>query len=171
MAIAATMSFLYTLTYGVIAYLLPGYMTFKAIEKKGPEDVREWAEYWVVFASFICVQWLVDFTLSWLPFYYIAKLGGLLALWHPSTRLASALYAKVFDPLISSYEADIDKFYVDSNTRMRDMAGQHAATLKTHASTLSGQAATMLKNIQQKAMERAKASRSASDAAAGLHAE
>jgi hypothetical protein len=36
-----------------------------------------------------------------LPFYYIAKLGFLVALWHPSTKLASSIYAKAVAPLVS----------------------------------------------------------------------
>jgi hypothetical protein len=30
----------------VIAYIVPGYSTFKAIEKRGGDDVRDWAQYW-----------------------------------------------------------------------------------------------------------------------------
>jgi receptor expression-enhancing protein 5/6 len=67
----------------------------QAIEKKGSTDVKDWAEYWVVLAVFYVSQWLIDFVLCWLPFYYLAKLGFLLALWHPSTRLAQSIYQKV----------------------------------------------------------------------------
>ncbi|KIZ02354.1 Receptor expression-enhancing protein 2 [Monoraphidium neglectum] len=101
MAIAATFSLFYTILFGSFAYAIPAYSTFKAVEKKGGEDVREWAQYWVIFAVFILSQWLVDFLLCWLPFYYIAKLGFLVALWHPSTKLASSIYAKAFAPLVS----------------------------------------------------------------------
>jgi hypothetical protein len=69
--------------------------TTQAIEKKGSADVKDWAEYWVVLAAFYAAQWVIDFVLCWLPFYYIGKLGFLLALWHPSTRLAQSLYQKV----------------------------------------------------------------------------
>lgn len=47
MAVAATVSLLYTLIYSSFAYILPGYQTFKAIERRGTEDVRQWAVYWV----------------------------------------------------------------------------------------------------------------------------
>jgi hypothetical protein len=36
-----------------------------------------------------------------LPFYYLAKLGFLVALWHPSTKLAAALYGKAIAPLLA----------------------------------------------------------------------
>ncbi|KAF8061165.1 Reep5 [Scenedesmus sp. PABB004] len=174
MAIAATVSLVYSLVYTTLAYVLPGYQTFKALEKKGADDVREWATYWVVLATFYCLQIFVDLVLSWLPFYYVAKLGFILALWHPSTQLAASLYAKVLSPLVATYEADIDRFVMDARAKGSDLVGQHASTLKTQARQLSGQASVMLKNIQQKAMDRAKAARGPSaDAAAGhgLHTE
>lgn len=61
-----------------------------------------------------------------LPFYYIAKLGFLVALWHPSTKLALTIYAKVFSPLLASYEADIDRFVVEARTKLSDLAGHQA---------------------------------------------
>lgn len=64
-------------------------------------------------AAFIVTQWAIDFVLCWLPFYYVAKLGFLLALWHPSTRLAASLYQKVLSPLAITYEADIDRLHYD----------------------------------------------------------
>lgn len=45
--------------------------------------MKDWAEYWVVLSTFYVTQWAIDFVLCWLPFYYIAKLGFLCALWHP----------------------------------------------------------------------------------------
>jgi hypothetical protein len=57
--------------------------------------------------------------------------------------------------------------------QLTDLMGQHASTLKGQARNLSGQASVMLKNIQQKAMDRAKAARApgGADAAVGLHSE
>lgn len=62
---------------------LPHSPTQQAIEKKGTSDVKDWAEYWVVLSTFNVTQWAIDFVLCFLPFYYIAKLGFLCALWHP----------------------------------------------------------------------------------------
>lgn len=178
MALAATMSFIYTLIYATVAYLLPAYETYKAIEKKGEQDVKEWATYWVCLASLYLLGWLLDFVLSWLPFYYVFKLAFILALWYPGTKWALHVYTKLFGPLVSTYEADIDRLAAEARTRATDMMGQHAKTLKSQARNLSGQATVVLKNIQQKAMEKAKARKAAagptaSDATAGhgLHAE
>ncbi len=130
----------------------------------------------MVFAAFIVLQPFADLVLSWLPFYYLAKLAFLAALWHPASRWSHSIYDKVFNPLISSYEADIDRLYMDARTKAADMIEQHASTLRTQARTLSGRATVALKGIQQKALERAKAARApggADGGAAGhgLHTE
>lgn len=71
----------------------------------------------MVLSTFYVTQWAFDFLLCWLPFYYIAKLGFLLALWHPSTRLAQSVYQKVLSPLAITYEADIDRLQQDVRTK------------------------------------------------------
>jgi hypothetical protein len=40
--------------------------------------VREWACYWTVLATLYCLQPFIDLVLSWLPFYYVAKVNKLL---------------------------------------------------------------------------------------------
>jgi hypothetical protein len=180
MPLFATMSFLYALTYSSIAYLIPAYETYKAIERKGEVEVKEWATYWVVLASLVLLGWLLDFTLSWLPFYFVIKLVFICALWHPSTKWALYVYTKLFGPLVSTYEADIDRFVAEGRVKAADMVNQHGQTLKSQAGKFSGRATVMLKNIQQKAMEKAMAKKAAQNpgyAAAeasvghGLHAE
>lgn len=159
MPVAATITLVYTMIYSTLAYVLPGYQTFKAIEKRDLEGVREWAVYWVVFSTFYCLQFLVDLVFSWLPFYYLGKLVFITALWYPGTQLAQSIYHKVFSPLLSTYEADIDRFYMDSRTKLTDLVGQQASSLKVQARQVSGQASFLLKNIQQKAANRAKAAK------------
>lgn len=55
-----------------------------------------------------------------------------------------------------------------------DLLGQHANTLKVQARKVSGQAGVLIKNIQQRALEKAKQSRppvADTTAGHGLHAE
>eukprot|EP00878_Enallax_costatus_P000443 GHUV01000534.1.p1 GENE.GHUV01000534.1~~GHUV01000534.1.p1 ORF type:complete len:174 (+),score=32.34 GHUV01000534.1:139-660(+) len=173
MAIAATITLLYTMIYSTLAYVLPGYQTFKSIERRENEDVRYWAVYWVVLAAFYCTQTIFDLLFSWLPFYYVGKLAFILCLWYPNIQIAQSIYVKVFSPLLSTYEADIDKAYMDFRTKATDLVGQQTSNLRTHARGLSAQATVMLKNIQQKAADRAKAARGPGHEAVGhgLHTE
>lgn len=48
----------------------------------------------------------------------------------------------------------------EGKAKAGDALGQHGATLRAHARQLAGQGTVMLKNIQQKALERAKAASS-----------
>lgn len=131
--------------------------SFKAIEKKQTEDVYDWAQYWVVLSALHCLSWLLDAALSWLPFYYVAKLAFVGALWYPQSRLASTLYAKFFAPLVGQYEADIDRAVSEARLRAGDLAAQHGKVLQTQARELTGKATVALKDLQQKALERARA--------------
>jgi len=171
MAVAYVASLVYKVIYAVVAYLIPAYQSFKAIEKRGNEDVKDWTIYWVVLSALYCTQWLIDFLLCWLPLYYIAKLGFLVALWHPSTRVALTIYNKLFHPLLTSYEADIDKAVVETRTRGLDIVGQQAGTLRGVAQKLSAQGTTALTGLKTKIVERTKAGKPAADATHGLHSE
>lgn len=172
MAIAYTASLLYSGIYAVVAYVIPGYQSFKAIEKRGTDDEKYWIVYWVVLSALYCTQWLIDFVLCWLPFYYVAKLGAIVALWHPSTRLALTIYTRVFGPVLSSYEADIDKLLVESKTRGMDLMGQHAGSLRTALAKAGAQGSAAVGTLRQKIVERTKAAKApAADATHGLHSE
>lgn len=94
---------------------------------KGSCSVKDWAEYWVVLSTLYVTQFAVDFFLSWLPFYYLAKLGFILALWHPSTRLAQTLYQKALSPLAVTYEADIDRMHADLRVKTAGVLGWRLA--------------------------------------------
>lgn len=104
MAVASMITLLYTATYILVAFVLPAYNTYKALEHHGDHDVRAWGIYWVVLAAISCLHYVVDCALCWLPGYYAIKLGFIVALWHPSVRLAEAMYDKVLSPLLATYE-------------------------------------------------------------------
>jgi len=61
-----------------------------------------------------------------LPFYSLAKLFLLYALWAPSFKVASSIYTKALGPILASHEADIDKMVVEYRTKASDMFGQQA---------------------------------------------
>lgn len=172
MAIAYTASLLYSFIYAVVGYAVPAYYSFKAIERKGGDDIKEWTEYWVVLSALYCFQWLIDFLLCWLPLYFLAKLGFIVALWHPSTHLSQTIYRKMFSPLLNTYEADIDKMVVETKTRGVDIVGQHAGTLKVTAQKLGVQASSAFTQLKTKTLERARSSKApTADATHGLHSE
>ncbi|WIA34250.1 hypothetical protein OEZ86_012601 [Tetradesmus obliquus] len=144
MAVADILTVMYTMTYSFIAYALPAYLTYKALAHKGDVDVRNWAVYWTILAVVSCCHRALDCVLCWLPFYYLLKLGFLLALWHPNTQLALWLYDRSVGPLLGSWEADIDSLWRDAWTAAVDTAQHQALAAKASLQRISGKASVML---------------------------
>eukprot|EP00882_Tetradesmus_deserticola_P000835 GHRQ01000908.1.p2 GENE.GHRQ01000908.1~~GHRQ01000908.1.p2 ORF type:complete len:204 (+),score=88.24 GHRQ01000908.1:396-1007(+) len=155
MATADVVSLLYTMTYGLIAYALPAYLTFKSLEHKGDADVRGWAVYWTVLALLTCVHTLLDCTLCWLPGYYLLKLGFMAALWHPSTRLAAWIYDRTVGPLLGSYEADIDSAWREAWTRASDISQHQAVAARASVQRISGKVSVMISQAMHKQQSKA----------------
>ena len=40
------------------------------------DDDTQWLTYWVVYAAFGILEYFTDLLLSWIPFYFLAKVGG-----------------------------------------------------------------------------------------------
>lgn len=52
----------------------------KAIDSEEKDDDTQWLTYWVVYAVFGLVEYFTDLVLSWIPFYFLAKVCGDLVL-------------------------------------------------------------------------------------------
>ena len=79
----------------IFGFAYPAYMSFKAIDSSDPIDDTQWLTYWVVFSLFSIGENLFSFLVSWIPFYYIIKLGFFLWLYHPKFMGAGLVYNKV----------------------------------------------------------------------------
>ena len=59
----------------VAGVVYPAYCTFKATQKGADAaEATRWLHYWMIFAAFSTIEWLVDLIGAYLPFYYEAKL-------------------------------------------------------------------------------------------------
>ena len=45
----------------------------KAIDSVQKDDDTQWLTYWVVYAAFGIIEFFTDLILSWVPFYFLAK--------------------------------------------------------------------------------------------------
>ena len=45
----------------------------KAIDSVDKDDDTQWLTYWVVYAAFGIIEYFTDMFLSWVPFYFLAK--------------------------------------------------------------------------------------------------
>lgn len=127
---------LFRAVLSLVAYVLPGYHCFKALEKRKPDELREWCEYWLVVAAFASVERLADVILWWLPMYHLLKILFVVYLWHPKTQGAIFIYRQTVQPFLAQHEIQVDRVvdeasammnrHVDAYfSRVYGMLGQH----------------------------------------------
>ncbi|KZO99650.1 hypothetical protein CALVIDRAFT_476731 [Calocera viscosa TUFC12733] len=84
-----------------IGWLLPAYLSFRALESKETDDDIQWLTYWVVFGFFNFLESVaLSLVLYYFPFYYVFKTAFIVWLQLPATRGARTLYLSVARPLL-----------------------------------------------------------------------
>ncbi|GIL87428.1 hypothetical protein Vretimale_1664 [Volvox reticuliferus] len=104
----------------VLGCAIPAYMTHKAVSSGNSQQLRHWCVYWLLMGFFLCIEWVADLTIFWLPLYYEAKLVFVVALWHPRTQAAITLYDNYMSPLLRQHEATIDRLQAETRARIAD---------------------------------------------------
>eukprot|EP00834_Sanchytrium_tribonematis_P000145 NODE_3_length_80033_cov_0.932970.p62 type:complete len:135 gc:universal NODE_3_length_80033_cov_0.932970:29812-29408(-) len=64
----------------LIGLLYPVNKSLQAIKSTQKDDDTKWLTYWIVYATFATVESFTDILMSWIPFYYTAKVLFLLYL-------------------------------------------------------------------------------------------
>jgi receptor expression-enhancing protein 1/2/3/4 len=101
---------IYQCTKLVVGMLYPAYSSFKAVHTKNVKDYVKWMMYWIVFASYLFVEAVMDLCCSWIPFYTELKMLFVLWMIAPVTRGSTVLYRKVVHPQLVKREKDIDSY-------------------------------------------------------------
>lgn len=84
-----------------IGWLLPAYLSFRALETKEAEDDIQWLTYWVIFGFFNFLESIaLSLVLYYFPFYYVFKTAFIVWLQLPGTKGARTLYLSVARPLL-----------------------------------------------------------------------
>eukprot|EP00499_Haloplacidia_sp_CaronLabIsolate_P004982 CAMPEP_0196770058 /NCGR_PEP_ID=MMETSP1104-20130614/909_1 /TAXON_ID=33652 /ORGANISM="Cafeteria sp., Strain Caron Lab Isolate" /LENGTH=200 /DNA_ID=CAMNT_0042140165 /DNA_START=40 /DNA_END=642 /DNA_ORIENTATION=- len=110
----------------LVGFVYPAYASFKAIETKRTDDDTLWLTYWVVYAALCIVETFSDIILSWIPFYYVVKLGLLMWCMHPSTQGAVVIYKNVLAPFLLNHQETVDRT-LDDVTRVGAKVSSSAA--------------------------------------------
>ncbi|XP_018010521.1 receptor expression-enhancing protein 5 isoform X2 [Hyalella azteca] len=93
----------------LVGFLYPAYCSVKALESSTKADDTKWLTYWVVFATFSLIDTFSGFILSWLPFYWLAKVLFLVWCFSSSDFNGSTvIYNKVILPFFKKHEKKID---------------------------------------------------------------
>jgi len=107
--------FLFLLSHALsawFAFFIPAYSTLKALARQAPGDqeVLKWVKYWTVIGTFVAFQYLTEWLLCWVPFYWEVKTLFLLYLALPQTEGSTYVFNTYLYPVFIKNQADIDAF-------------------------------------------------------------
>lgn len=84
-------------------FVLPGYLSLKALKTKTSSDDTKLLTYWVVFAALQIVEFWSKTILYWVPAYFLFKTLFLVYIALPSTNGAELIYNSLLAPLSDKY--------------------------------------------------------------------
>jgi receptor expression-enhancing protein 1/2/3/4 len=92
------------------AFFIPCYATFKALSNRpiSESELQKWAMYWSVIGAFVAFEYVAEWFISWLPFYWEVKTLFLLFLSLPQTQGSTYIYTAYLQPLFSRNEHHLD---------------------------------------------------------------
>ncbi|CAM9331498.1 unnamed protein product [Ectocarpus sp. 4 AP-2014] len=133
----------------LLGYFYPALASAKTAVQQDPAAFTQWMTYWVVMSVFALVEIFVDFFVSWVPFYYEAKIVLIVWLAMPRyqaslTAGASQIYRRLLHPYLDKYEDNIDNGLEEMRagaTRRIQSLGASAATEIAKAVTKQGSTA------------------------------
>ncbi|KAJ6627092.1 TB2/DP1, HVA22 family-domain-containing protein, partial [Mycena sp. CBHHK59/15] len=104
------LSFLSHILSAWFAFLLPCYGTFKALSHRpvSEPELDRWSQYWAVIGVIVAFEYLGEFLISWLPFYWEMKTLFLLFLALPQTQGSTYIYTTYLQPFFIKNEVELD---------------------------------------------------------------
>ncbi|CAI5743082.1 unnamed protein product [Hyaloperonospora brassicae] len=112
------------LVVGLVGFIYPAYMSFKAINTPGPVDDTQWLTYWVVYAFFNLTESITDLVLSWIPFYFFLKVAFLVWSYHPSTQGSNVIYNTLIKPYVAPHVGQIDSALKRGEEAAKELAAK-----------------------------------------------
>lgn len=86
-------------------FLIPAYLSVKAVESSNKSDDTQWLIYWVVFGFFNVLEFTSEYIESYFPIYWLVKAAFMLYLWLPSTLGAQKLYVRFIRPFVLKHDS------------------------------------------------------------------
>lgn len=104
----------------VFGVIHPVYRSFKSLQ--GPAGSEEWLPYWLLFALFSSVEFLLDLVFAmWFPLWYELKLGFVLALQPTFMNLAHKLYYERLEPVLADKAPLIDRHFAELADKLKNI--------------------------------------------------
>jgi len=113
------------------AFLLPVFGTYKALSHRpvSEPELERWSQYWSVIGVIVAFEYLAEFLISWLPFYWEFKTLFLLWLALPQTQGSTFIYQMYLQPFFQKNEVDLDADIVSINAKTFAFVQAKLATL------------------------------------------
>ncbi|EIN14559.1 receptor expression-enhancing protein 4 [Punctularia strigosozonata HHB-11173 SS5] len=103
--------FTFRIISSITAFLYPGYASYKTLSQRpaSEAELERWLMYWSVLGCIIAVEYIAEWAISWIPFYYTLKTLFLLFLALPQTQGATFIYTTLLQPFFHEHESEIDR--------------------------------------------------------------
>merc|ERR1712050_416207 len=137
----------------IVGFLYPAYESIRAIESTATKDDTKWLTYWVVYSSFIIVEFFSDYLLFWIPFYYVLKCALLLYCMLPQYNGSQLVYQYCIRPLFLEHQAKIDQALAKTKKMGSSLADQVVDEAKDIGSEIKD--SDMAKQATAKVMQQA----------------
>jgi len=101
------------------AFLLPVFGTYKALSHRpvSEPELERWSQYWSVIGVIVAFEYLAEFLISWLPFYWEFKTLFLLWLALPQTQGSTYIYQMYLQPFFQKNEVELDADILSINAK------------------------------------------------------
>jgi len=125
----------------IAAFLYPGYASYKTLSQRpaSEADLERWLMYWSVLGCIVGVEYVAEWLVSWIPFYYTMKTLFLLYLALPQTRGSTYLYTNHLQPFFHAHESQIDAALVSLKYRIYTFLQDRIRLLWEHVAATLGQ--------------------------------
>jgi len=111
----------------LVGWVIPAYLSVKALESQGNNDNVQWLTYWVIFGFFNFIEsFALSVLLYYIPWFFAFKTVFIIWLQLPAFRGAETLFAHVVRPI----------FYTVHN-KTNDEPTASAETLRSRVATAS----------------------------------
>ena len=93
----------------LIGTVYPTFWTIKSIESKDGKAIH-WLIYWIIFSSFILLDFFSGFVVKIIPFYFVMKICFLIWLQWPKSKGCDIIFIYVINNIFESIEEEVDEY-------------------------------------------------------------
>ncbi|KAF5350584.1 hypothetical protein D9756_008767 [Leucocoprinus leucothites] len=126
----------------LVAFLYPGYASYKTLSQRpaSEEELERWLMYWSVLGFVVGIEYVAEWVISWIPFYYTLKTLFLLYIALPQFKGSSYLYKTHLQPFFRTHETQIDSTLARLKSKLYAFLQHRARMLWDQAAIAMGQA-------------------------------